>query len=109
MTDTRVLYDDQWGQILSHPGEARLEIRWYDTTAALDSDGFNAFLAIFADLVLTSTPSTVLVDATGFTMDPAEMDMAWRNANIIPKYNQAGVQRFAHGDGVLLESQASRA
>ena len=25
----------------------------------------------------------------------ALMDVAWRNANIIPKYNQAGVRRFA--------------
>ncbi len=95
MTDAQVLYDDQWGLILNHPREARLENRWYDTTANLDSDGFNAFLATFADLVLATKPTTVLVDSTVFGMDMALMDAAWRNANIIPKYNQAGVQRFA--------------
>jgi len=95
MTQTSVLHDEEWGQILSSPDVARLEIRWYDTTADLDSDGFNAFLATFADHVLTAKPTTILVDATGFAMDPAKMDMAWRNANIIPKYNQAGVRRFA--------------
>ena len=39
MTDAQVLHDDQWGQILNHPSEARLEIRWYDTTVDLDGDG----------------------------------------------------------------------
>ncbi len=95
MTAARVLYDDQWGQILSYPAEKTAEIRWYDTTAELGSDQFNAFLATFADLVLSTRPSRILVDATGFKMDPAAMDMAWRNANIIPKYNQAGFRRFA--------------
>jgi hypothetical protein len=76
MTDAQVLHDDQWGQILNHPSEARLEIRWYDTTVDLDGDGFNAFLDTFADLVLATKPTTVLVDSTAFGMDMALMDVA---------------------------------
>jgi hypothetical protein len=95
MTDVQVLYDDQWGQILNYPSEARVELRWYDTTGDLDGEGFNAFLATFADLVLAARPTTVLVDSSVFAMDMALMDLAWRNANIIPRYNQAGVRRFA--------------
>lgn len=95
MTVARVLYEDQWGQILSHADEGILEIRWYDTTADMDSDQFNAFLTTFADLVLDTAPARVLVDSTSFTMDPAGIDMAFRNVSIIPKYNRSGVKRFA--------------
>jgi hypothetical protein len=37
----------------------------------------------------------VLIDGTRFMMDPANLNDAWRDANIIPRYNAAGVRRFA--------------
>jgi hypothetical protein len=46
-------------------------------------------------LVLDKRRPNILVDATAFKMDPAKMDLEWRNVTIIPKYNQAGVERFA--------------
>jgi hypothetical protein len=95
VADSRVLHEDEWGEILDRPDEDLLEIRWYDSTADLDGQGFNRFLAVFADLVLDKRRPRVLVDSTAFKMDPAMMDLDWRNANIIPKYNEAGVERFA--------------
>jgi hypothetical protein len=46
----------------------------------------------------------VLVDATRFMMDRANMDDQWRDVHIIPRYNAAGVRRFAFlfPDGVPL-------
>ena len=95
MADSRVLHEDEWGEILDRPDEGLLEIRWYDSTADLDGQGFNRFLAVFADFVLDRRRPRVLVDSTAFKMDPAKMDLNWRNVNIIPKYNAAGVERFA--------------
>jgi hypothetical protein len=37
----------------------------------------------------------VLIDSTTFRMSPAKMDGPWRDANIIPRYNAAGVTKFA--------------
>jgi hypothetical protein len=37
----------------------------------------------------------VLVDAVQFRMDMSVMDMAYRDANIVPRYNVAGVKKFA--------------
>ena len=95
MAESRVLHEDEWGEILDRPGEGVIEIRWYDSTADIDSQGFNRFLAVFADFVLDKRRPRILVDSTAFKMDPAEMDLEWRNVNIIPKYNEAGVERFA--------------
>ena len=95
MADSRVLHEDEWGEILDRPDQDILEIRWYDSTADLDGQEFNRFLAVFADFVLDKRRPRILVDATAFKMDPARMDLDWRNVNIIPKYNQAGVERFA--------------
>jgi hypothetical protein len=37
----------------------------------------------------------LLIDGTRFMMDPANLNDAWRDANIIPRYDAAGVRRFA--------------
>jgi hypothetical protein len=39
--------------------------------------------------------SGVLVDSTAFRMSPAKIDGPWRDANIIPRYDAAGVRKFA--------------
>jgi len=36
-----------------------------------------------------------LIDSTAFRMSPARTDGPWRDANIIPRYNAAGVTKFA--------------
>jgi hypothetical protein len=95
VADSQVLYEDEWGEILDRPSKGILEIRWYDSTEDLDGEGFNRFLAVFADLVVDKRRPRVLVDSTTFKMDPAKMDLEWRNDNIIPKYNEGGVERFA--------------
>ena len=36
-----------------------------------------------------------LVDGTSSRMDPANMNAAWRDQHIIPRYNGAGITKFA--------------
>ena len=40
-------------------------------------------------------PSGALVDANQFRMDRGQMSMGWRDEHIIPRYNAAGLKRFA--------------
>ena len=88
-------YNDEFGQILDWPENDMIEIRWFDTTATLDANGFQQWLTVFAAAVEKSGRSNVLTDSTSFTMDMAHMSGEWRDTNIIPRYNAAGVRRFA--------------
>ena len=80
---------------LDRPEAGVLEIRWFDTTAELSSDAFNQWLASFATLVESTRRPGLLVDSIAFRMDMSKMGGAWRDANIIPRYNGAGVKKFA--------------
>lgn len=92
---TSVVFEDRWGDILDRESEDLVEFRWFDTTADMSGNEFNASLANFAACVETSKRHHILVDSTNFRMDPSRMDGPWRDANIIPRYNAAGVTKFA--------------
>ncbi len=92
---SQVLHEDAYGEVIDRPEAGILEIRWFDTTAELSSDAFNQWLASFATLVESTRRPGLLVDSIAFRMDMSKMDGAWRDANIIPRYNGAGVKKFA--------------
>jgi hypothetical protein len=87
-------YEDKWGAIIHRAGQYA-EIRWYDTTRGMSGDDFQQFLTQFADVVAQHSCSAGLVDATSFKMNPENMHMGWRDVNIIPRYNAAGMKKFA--------------
>ncbi len=95
MTDTTVLHSDRWGDILDRPADGCVEIRWFDTTAQMSGDDFNTFLATYAGCVERCARGGALVDAVQFRMDPANMSMGWRDRHIVPRYNAAGLKKFA--------------
>lgn len=92
---SQIVWEDKWGEVIDRPDADLIEIRWYDTTRDLDTDTFNEWLAGFAGAVEASGRSGVLTDATVFGMSMAHMDGEWRDSNIIPRYNTAGVRKFA--------------
>ena len=91
----RLVYEDRWGEVFDRTSEDLVELRWFDTTAEMSAADFQTWLATFAACVEKCGRSRVLVDSTAFRMSPANMDGPWRDANIIPRYNAAGVTRFA--------------
>ena len=92
---TSVVFEDRWVDILDRENEDLVEFRWFDTTADMTADEFKASLANFAACVEKCRRHHILVDNTSFRMSPSMMDGPWRDANIIPRYNGAGVTRFA--------------
>jgi len=90
-----VVYEDRWGEVLDRPSLDLVELRWFDTTSAMSADEFKQSLQAFARCVEDCGRSRVLVDSTSFRMNPSNMDGPWRDAQIIPRYNAAGVSRFA--------------
>jgi hypothetical protein len=95
VAEAKQLFEDEWGEIYDRPSEQLIELRWFDTTAAMSKDEFQNWLKTFAEFVAGTRRPRVLIDGTSFKMNPGFMDGAWRDANIIPRYNAAGVTRFA--------------
>ena len=89
------LYTDAWGEVIDRPGEGLIEIRWYDSTVDMSTEQFNEWLSTFVGMVEQCARPGVLVDASQFKMDRSQMSIGWRDENIIPRYNRAGVKRFA--------------
>ena len=95
MATARIVYHDQWGEIIDRPDDACVEIRWYDTTSAMSGDDFNRFLATYAAQVEACGRPNGLIDGVQFRMDMAKMSAGWRDEHIIPRYNAAGIKKFA--------------
>lgn len=95
MANARYVYEDKWGGIIEHPSSGALEIRWYDATADMMADDFNAFLSEYAGQVEKTGRTAGLVDAVQFKMPVDRMSMGWRDENIVPRYNKAGMKKFA--------------
>jgi hypothetical protein len=89
------MYEDKWGEVFDRPSADLIELRWFDTTADMSALDFQQWLTKFAEYVEKCGRSRVLIDSTNFRMSPANMDGPWRDATIIPRYNAAGVAKFA--------------
>ena len=90
----QIVYADTWGEIIDRKAAGFVEVRWFDSTAAMQAGEFNTWLQQIATAVEQTGRTAVLIDATSFTMT-ARWDDGWRDANIIPRYNAAGVRKFA--------------
>ena len=90
-----VLYEDKWGEIIDRPGTEYIEIRWYDVTEEMTAEQFNQWLHKFADFVEQKRRPGALVDSTQFLMPLERISTGWRDKNIIPRYNAAGIKKFA--------------
>jgi hypothetical protein len=90
-----LVYEDPWGEVIDRPSLDLVELRWFDTTEAISKQAFQGWLTKFAGCVERCGRPKVLVDNTSFQMRLDQMDGPWRDANIIPRYNAAGVTKFA--------------
>ena len=89
------VYGDEFGDIIDRPEIGVIEIRWFDSTAAMTGADFQAWLSRFVTELEQRGRRRVLVDTTQFHMDPAGMNAEWRDTKVIPRYNAANVERFA--------------
>ena len=82
-----------WGEILHHPSDGVLELRWLPSK--MTDGGFKATLALFALEAERTQPSFLLIDATEFQHQFGPNVMQWRDDCIIPRYGAAGAKKFA--------------
>ena len=94
MPETVVTSDD-WGQIIYYEEWDSLELRWLPSTSdAVDSD-LKTTMEVFAREAANRKPKTLIVDTTEFHHSWGDRVMQWRNAEIIPLYNEGQVAKFA--------------
>ena len=86
---------NEWGTIVNYPQWQTLELKWAATTRSMADDGFRETLRLLADQGLKVRPKFVIIDATEFFHRLSEGVLAWRDENIVPLYNNAGIEKFA--------------
>ena len=89
------LYSDRIALYLRNPGHRSIELKWLEEANAMSEQQFRAAIERLAGFMERERPPNVLVDMATLEFRPAEDFEQWRQANIIPRYNKAGVTKFA--------------
>jgi hypothetical protein len=91
----QIVTEDQWGQIIFYAEWNSLELKWLPSTADATDADVKTTMEVFAQESVNRRPHTLIVDTTEFRHAGGPGMMQWRDAEIIPRYNQAGVAKFA--------------
>ena len=86
---------NRWGVVLEHEQWRTLELRWLPSTSEMSDDGFRETLELFAAEGERARPGYMIIDATEFSHELGDGVLEWRDREIIPRYNTAGVTKFA--------------
>ena len=90
-----VVYEDDQGSMIEYPDDDYVEIRWYDASSEFTGDTFNRRQEVIASVVEQCGRPHILIDAVQFGMNAEDMDIDWRDANTIPRFNAARVKKQA--------------
>ena len=86
---------DYW-QMTHRPAEVAILLRWTPATAAMTDADFKDALEAFADLAEGRRARNLLVDVCNFRHEMGEALGVWRREAIVPRYNRAGIRKFAY-------------
>lgn len=89
------LYRDRYGVLLEDKERSVLELQWLGASEEMTEEDFRNWLSRFANEAEARRPSFLLIDIRQFRHRPGEDFGAWRDANVVPHYNRAGVTKFA--------------
>ncbi len=87
----------RYGLILSHHDPDYLELTWLSETASMTDEDWMTGLMLLAGEAEALRASAILIDATRFRHDFTDRPglMARRDLQVVPRYNRAGITRFA--------------
>ena len=89
------LYRDEFGVIRRDEAGHVLELEWTEETARMTDEDFKAWLVRLAETGEGHPAHFMIVDTRLFRYRPGADFAEWRDQNIIPRYNRAGVTKFA--------------
>jgi len=90
-----IVAKDRWGQIVFYDEWNSLELKWLSSTAKASDADVKTTMETFAHEAVDRRPHTLIVDTTEFRHTWGEGMLQWRDAEIVPLYNKAGVTKFA--------------
>jgi hypothetical protein len=92
----------EYGVIIDHDEWNTLELKWLPATKDATEAQARDTMALFAAETEKLRPRFLIVDTTEFLHRWADDMMAWRDKEIIPRYNAGGVAKFAFiaGEGI---------
>ncbi len=73
-----------------------LKFLWTDKTAKMTDEDFKRALSLFADNAAKLRTSALLVDVRSFYHQPGPEMGKWRSEALVPRYEAAGVKKFAY-------------
>ena len=87
----------RYGVVWEHDEPDYLELQWLPATASMADEDWMTGLMVLAPEAEAAKAAAILIDATEFrhTFGDREGSMAWRDDRVIPRYNRAGVKKFA--------------
>ena len=86
---------NEWGVVLNYQQWRTLELSWLPSTRNMSDEGFKQTLELFAAEGERAKPDYMIIDATEFQHELGDGVLEWRDQEIIPRYNAAGVKKFA--------------
>ncbi len=89
------LFHDRFAVLLYDDARDILELRWLAGTEAMTDDDFMRWLERFATAAVQQHAPFLLIDTRAFKHQAGTHVWPWRDEHIIPRYNQAGVKKFA--------------
>jgi len=90
-----IVAKDHWGQVVFYHEWNSLELKWLPATADATDADLKTTMELFAEEAVNRHPNTLIVDTTEFHHAWGDGIARWRGAEIIPRYNQAGVTKLA--------------
>ena len=89
------LYRDQFGVLLEDLEHRLLELKWVEGSASMTDDDFKAWLDRFSTEAEARRQPYLVINVRQFRHRPGPEIAAWRDEHVIPRYNRAGVTKFA--------------
>ena len=89
------LFQDRFGAMFYDDARNILELRWFPETEFMTDDDYMGWLKRYAAAAEQHRAAFLLIDTLAFKHHPGASTGPWREANISPQYNRAGVRKFA--------------
>jgi hypothetical protein len=89
------LYKDKFAEYFRDSPRGAIVQCWLDATASMTEEQFRSGVARLAELIERENLHNVLVDVVKMGYQPVADFEDWRQTHIIPRYNAAGVRKFA--------------
>jgi hypothetical protein len=89
------LFHDRFGVLSYDDARDILELRWFEETESMTDDDYMGWLERFAISAEQHHVQFIVIDTLAFKHHPGAHTGPWRDEHIIPRYNRAGVKKFA--------------